>query len=264
MQIKIDDMTLEGKWFGPKPPTAPSIVMLHEGLGSLSTWRDFPEQVAQATGAGVFVYSRAGYGRSMPPRSPQLDALHREAIEVLPRLLDKIGFQRGILLGHSDGGSIVTIYAGMMADARVRGLVLIEPHFDAEEKNLNGIRDMVEAYATTDLRERLARHHANVDAMFAAWSGRWLDPGFKSLDISRELASIRVPILILKSEDDPYSTMAQVHIAETVCHCPLQTVIIPGVGHLPHKTNPEKTLEAIANFANEIFSDRRQAGAPRT
>lgn len=252
MLINIDAMTLEGKWFGPKPP-APTIVMLHEGLGSVSTWRDFPEQLAQATGAGVFAYSRAGYGQSTPPMPPCLDALHREALDVLPRLLDEIGFQRGILLGHSDGASIVTIYAGTVPDDRVRGIVLIEPHFDAEEKNLNGIRDMVEAFEKTDLRARLARHHSHVDAMFAAWSRRWLDPGFKSLDLRQELASIRVPIVIIKCEEDPYSTMAQVHIAEAVCRCPLKTIVIPGVGHSPHRSNPKPTLEAITNFSNDIF-----------
>jgi pimeloyl-ACP methyl ester carboxylesterase len=264
MRITIDGMTLEGKWFGAKPPTAPTIVMVHEGLGSLSMWRDFPGQVAEATGAGVFAYSRAGHGQSSPPMLPRLDALHREAQDVLPRILDEIGFQRGILLGHSDGASIVTIYSGKVTDDRVRGIVLVEPHFNVEEKNLNGIRQMVEGYEKTDLRARLARHHSNVDAMFAAWSRRWLDPGFESFDIRQELALIRVPIVIVKSEDDPYSTMAQVHIAEAECRCPLETIVIPGVGHSPHRSNPKQTLEAVANFANDILWGHSQAEAPRT
>jgi pimeloyl-ACP methyl ester carboxylesterase len=253
MRIKIDAMALEGQWFGPKPPTAPTIVMLHEGLGSLSTWRDFPKQVAEATGAGVLAYSRAGHGHSTPPVLPRLDAIHHEAQDVLPRLLDEIGFQRGILLGHSDGGSIVTIYAGTAADDRLRGVVLIEPHFTVEEKNLNGIRDMVKAYENTDLRARLARRHSNVDTMFAAWSQRWLDPGFESFDIRQELASIRVPVLMIKCEDDPYSTIAQLRIAEAECRSPLQTIVIPGVGHSPHISSPKQTLEAIRNFTKNIL-----------
>lgn len=252
-RISFDGMALEGQWFGPKPPAAPTIVMLHEGLGSISTWRDFPKQVAEAAGVGVFVYSRAGYGSSTPPMPPRLDALHREAQDVLPQLLDNIGFQKGILLGHSDGASIVTIYAGKAADDRLRGVVLIEPHFNVEEKNLNGIRDMVKAYQETDLRTRLARHHSNVDAMFAAWSQRWLDPGFESFDVRHELASIRVPVLMIKCDDDPYSTIVQLQIAEAECRSSLQTVVISGTGHSPHFINPKQTLEAIKKFADDIF-----------
>jgi pimeloyl-ACP methyl ester carboxylesterase len=259
MRITIDSMSLEGEWFGPKPSSAPTIVMLHEGLGSLSIWRDFPEQLAKATGAGVFAYSRAGHGLSTPPMIPQLDALHREGQEVLPQLLDKIGFERGILLGHSDGASIVTIYAGKVADDRVRGIVLVEPHFNVEEKNLNGIRDMVEAYEKTNMRARLARHHANVDTMFAAWSRRWLDPGFKTFDLRQELTMIRAPLLIVKCEEDPYSTMVQVELAEAACRCPLETVVIPGEGHSPHISQPKLTLDAIANFANGALWGHRRA-----
>ena len=253
MQIKIDAMTLEGQWFGPRPPTAPTIVMLHEGLGSLSTWRDFPERLAESTGAGVFAYSRAGHGQSVPPPLPRLDAMHHEAQEVLPRLLDAIGFQQGILLGHSDGASIVTIYAGKAADDRLRGIVLIEPHFNVEEKNLNAIRDMTQTFVKSDFRTRLARHHANVDAMFAGWSQRWLDPGFASFDIRQELASIRVPVMMIKCEEDPYSTVAQLDIAKAECRGPLRTIVIPVTGHSPHVSNPDETLEAITSFANDML-----------
>ncbi len=265
MQITIDAMTLEGKWFGPQPPVAPTIVMLHEGLGSLTTWRDFPAQVAEATGAGVFAYSRSGHGHSSLATLPRpIDALHREAQEVLPRVLNEIGFRRGILLGHSDGASIVTIFAGRVQDARISGIVLIEPHFNVEEKNLNSIRQMVATYESTDLRARLARHHSNVDAMFSAWSQMWLDPRFESFDITPELPLIRVPMLIVKSKDDPYSTMAQVHLAETRCRCPVETVVVPGVDHSPHRSNPKQTLDAIAKFANNILWGRSEAAKPRT
>lgn len=249
-------MTLEGQWFGPRPPTTPTIVMLHEGSGSLSTWGDFPQRLAESTGAGVFAYSRAGHGRSMPPVAPRLDAMHHEAEEVLPRLLDAIGFQQGILLGHSDGASIVTIYSGKVADGRLRGIVLIEPHFNVEEKNLNAIRDMVQAFKKPAFRARLARHHSNVDAMFAGWSQRRLDPGFASFDIRQELASIRVQVTMIKCEEDPYSTIAQLNIAKAECRSSLQTIIIPVTGHSPHVSNPVETLQAITSFANDTLWDR--------
>ncbi len=250
VKIKFDSLELEAKWWGPTAANAPTIVMLHEGLGSLSTWRDFPQQLAEATGVGVFAYSRAGHGGSLPPIPPRLDSMHYEAKEVLPRLLQEIGFQQGFLLGHSDGGSIVTIYAGSFADKRLRGVVLMEPHFDVEEKNVNAIREMQVAFGATDLRSRLARHHANVDTMFAAWSRRWVDPAFKSFDIRQELRQIRVPVLMLKCEDDPYSTNAQVEIAEAECQAPLEVVVIPGSGHSPQRMNRQLTLDVIAKFAH--------------
>jgi pimeloyl-ACP methyl ester carboxylesterase len=254
MQISIDAMTIEGKWFGPEPSMAPTIVMLHEGLGSVSTWRDFPQQLTEATGAGVFAYSRPAHGHSSSIKLPQPpDAMHREAQEVLPRILDEIGFRRGLLLGHSDGASIAAIYAGKVDDPRISGLVLIEPHFNVEEKNLDAIRQMIINYETTDLRTRLARHHSHVDTMFAAWSGMWLDPRFKTFDLTRELSQTVVPMLIVKSEDDPYSTMAQVHVAKAECRCRLEIAVIPGIGHAPHKDNSKPTLKAIVDFASGVL-----------
>lgn len=263
IELNIGADRLEGAWFGPEPQHAPTVVMLHEGLGSVSMWREFPERIAEATNAGVFAYSRAGHGRSSPGPSPRpVDASFREGLDVLPRVLDAIGFRRGILLGHSDGASIATIYAGGRQDHRVRGLVLIEPHFNVERKNLDSIRQLVDEFASSsDLRDRLARHHADVDAMFAGWKQMWLDPRFEAFDISAELAYIRVPILIVKSEDDPYSTMLQVEIAERECYCPVETVVIPGSGHSPHRTQPQATLEAVAAFVNHVLWTHGEASA---
>lgn len=254
MLLTINNTQLEGKWFGPPPSAAPTIVLLHEGLGSVSTWRNFPAQLSQATGAGVFAYSRAGHGQSSPATLPRpLDAFRREAQDILPQVLDAIGFREGLLLGHSDGGSIVAIFAGHVRDPRVNGIVVIEPHFNVEGKNLSAIRQLPEKFATTDLRARLARHHLDADTMFAAWSGMWLDPGFASLDLTQELASIGVPVLFLKNEDDPYSTMEQVRIAEAACRVHVETVIIPGNDHSPHKSNPTATLAAIARFCGSVL-----------
>jgi len=252
--IAIDGISLEGVWFGPRPQEAPTIVMMHEGLGSVSTWRNFPERLAKATKAGVFVFSRAGYGRSSPARLPRpVDYLRREALEVLPKVLDAIGFRRGILFGHSDGGSIAAIYAGSIQDHRVRGLVLIEPHFFVEEMNLAAIRKTAEDYKTTDLRARLQRHHANADDTIQGWLDFWLNPEFKSFDMREELRYIRVPILYVKGENDPYGTMEQVRTAEAECQCPLEVLVVPNARHAPHHEQPEMTLSAISAFINHVL-----------
>jgi pimeloyl-ACP methyl ester carboxylesterase len=258
--ITIGEMSLECDWFGPRPSEAPTIVMMHEGLGALSTWRNFPERVAQATRAGVFAFSRAGYGRSSPAPLPRpVDYLHREAVDVLPRVLDAIGFTRGILLGHSDGGSIAAIYAGSHQDHRVRGLVLIEPHFFVEDMNIAAIRRTAEDYKTTDLRTRLQRHHANADDTVQGWLDFWLHPQFKSFDIREELRHIRVPILIVKGENDPYGTIEQIRAAENECYCPVESVVVPNARHAPHHDQPELTLEAIASFINHILWFHQEA-----
>src|SRR3954465_12358302 len=183
-QLGIAGASLEYRMIGPKPDAAPTIVMLHEGLGSVTTWGDFPAKLAERTGAGVFLYSRAGYGKSSSIALPRpLDYMQREATEVLPKLLDMIGFRRGILLGHSDGATIAAWYAGSVQDHRVRGLVLMAPHFFMEASNVDAIRKTVASYET-ELRPRLARHHAEVDTAFRGWSGAWLAPGFQNFDIT--------------------------------------------------------------------------------
>ncbi len=252
--ITVGEMSLECAWFGPRPAEAPTIVMMHEGLGAVSTWRNFPQRLATATKTGVFVFSRAGYGRSSPVQLPRpLDYLHREATHVLPRILDTIGFERGILLGHSDGGSIAAIYAGSVQDHRIRGLVLIEPHFFVEDINIAAIRKTANDYHTTDLRSRLQRHHANADETMQGWLDFWLHPQFKFFDIREELHHIRVPILIVKGEKDPYGTIEQIRAAENECYCPVESIIVPNARHAPHHDQPELTLEAISAFINHIL-----------
>jgi pimeloyl-ACP methyl ester carboxylesterase len=252
--IAIGGASLEYRMIGPRPDAAPVIVMLHEGLGSVTTWGDFPARLAEKTGAGVFVYSRAGYGKSSTIALPRpLDYMQREATDVLPQLLDAIGFRRGILLGHSDGATIAAYYAGSVQDHRVRGLVLIAPHFFMEDSNIAAIRKTVETYETTDLRAKLARHHADVDAAFRGWSGAWLDPGFAKFDTTDALAYIRVPILVLQGAADPYGTVAQVRVLEEECYCPVEAVVLDGVGHAPQREDPGVTLAKIADFAGRIF-----------
>jgi pimeloyl-ACP methyl ester carboxylesterase len=253
--LAIGGASLEYRMIGPRPDAAPTIVMLHEGLGSVSTWSEFPQKVAEHTGAGVFVYSRAGYGRSSTITLPRpLDYMQREGTEVLPALLDAIGFTRGILFGHSDGASIAAYYAGSHQDHRVRGLVLMAPHFFVEPEGLAEIRNARTAYQSTDLRTRLARHHADVDAAFHGWNEAWLDPQFETaFDITDALAYIRVPVLILQGADDRYGTLAQIRVAQEECYCPVDALVMPGTGHAPHREKPDETLAAIAAFTDRIL-----------
>jgi len=252
--LRIGASDLEYRMIGPSPEQAPTIVMLHEGLGSAALWGDFPEKLQAATGAGVFVYSRAGYGASSPVTLPRpLDYMHVEALDVLPKLLDAIGFRGGLLVGHSDGASIAAIYAGSHQDHRVQGMALIAPHFIVEDISVTSIAEIKTAYETTNLKEKLARWHKDVDNAFYGWNGAWLDPKFRSWDISEFLAYIRVPIAILQGVDDQYGTMRQVEIAQEECYCPVDVTLIPGAGHQPHREAPGATLDAISEFANAVL-----------
>jgi pimeloyl-ACP methyl ester carboxylesterase len=253
-------MRLEYRMIGPRPETAPTIVMLHEGLGCVGLWSDFPDKLATVTNAGVFVYSRAGYGKSSSVVLPRpLTFMHEEAHDILPRVLDAIGFKRGLLLGHSDGASIAAIYAGSVQDHRVRGLILIAPHFFTEDMGIAEIAKAKQAYATSDLRQKLARWHDDVDNAFVGWNEAWLDPDFRNWDITMELAYIRVPILIVQGEDDQYGTKKQIEIAQEECYCPVEVALLPGVQHAPHREAPQALLRATADFANRLLRDHHEA-----
>jgi pimeloyl-ACP methyl ester carboxylesterase len=233
--LTIGDAKLEYRVAGDTA-APPAIVMLHEGLGSAALWGDFPDKLAAATGVTVFAYSRAGYGASSPVALPRpLSFMHDEANRMLPPLLAAIGFRRGLLLGHSDGASIAAIYAGSNPDHRVRGLVLIAPHFIVEEVGLAAIRAAKEAYEQGDLKPRLARWHRHVDVAFHGWNGAWLDPGFRAWDITDALAYIRVPIEIVQGENDQYGTIRQSEIAQEECYCPVEVAMIAGAGHNPQR-----------------------------
>src|SRR4030081_749505 len=248
--IRIGTSDLEFRMLGPSPEHAPTIVMLHEGLGSAALWGDFPEKLQAATGVGIFAYARRGYGASTPAKLPRpLDYMHIEALEVLPKLLDTIGFRRGLLLGHSDGASIAAIYAGGVADHRVRGVAMIAPHFVVEDISVTSIAEIKTAYETAGLKAKLARWHRDVDNAFYGWNGAWLDPGFRDWDITEYLGYIRVPVAIVQGANDEYGTVLQVEIAQRECYCPVEATIIPGAGHSPHRDAPEVTLKAIVEFA---------------
>ena len=252
--LRIGAHDLEYRLVGPAPQDAPTIVMLHEGLGSAALWGDFPDRLQAATGMGVFVYSRAGYGASSPVTLPRpLDYMSREALDVLPALLDKIGFQRGVLLGHSDGASIAAIYAGATGNHRLRGVVLIAPHFVVEDVSVTSIAEIRKTYETTDLRAKLARWHQSVDNAFYGWNDAWLDPDFRRWDISEYLAYIRVPVALLQGEGDQYGTIRQIEIAQEECYCPVDVTLIPQSGHSPQREAPEETLATVSEFVRRIL-----------
>src|ERR1700716_3471413 len=197
--LSIGSSDLEYRMIGPALDDAPTIVMLHEGLGSAGLWGVFPDKLQAATGAGVFVYSRAGYGASTPVTLPRpLDYMHIEALDLLPKLSNEIAFARALLLGHSDGASIAEIYAGSNQDHRVRGLAMIAPHFVGEAISVTSIAEIKKAYEMTDLRAKLARWHKDVDNAFYGWNGAWLDPRFWSWGISEYLGYIRGPVRVLE------------------------------------------------------------------
>ncbi|MFN3348709.1 alpha/beta fold hydrolase [Pseudorhodoplanes sp.] len=260
--LDLGDETLEYRMIGPRPDRAPTLVLLHEGLGCVAMWNDFPDKLAAATGCGVFVYSRAGYGKSSPVPLPRpIGYMHDEARTSLPRLLDAIGFQRGILVGHSDGASIAAIYAGSHQDHRVRGLVLMAPHFIVEDISVKSIAEAREAYNTGDLRARLAKYHSNVDVAFRGWNDVWLENDFRTWDISEELAYIRVPILIVQGEDDQYGTVRQIEIAQEECYCPVDVALLPGVKHNPAREAADVTLRAVSDFVTRILHGHEASAA---
>jgi len=253
--LDLGDQQLEYRWVGPRPNAAPTIVLLHEGLGCVGLWGDFPERLATATGLGVFLYSRAGYGASSTIALPRpINYMDPEAKTVLPRVLQAIGFQRGLLIGHSDGASIATIYAGSTEDHRISGLVLIAPHFFAEEMGLAAIAQAKVAFEGGDLRQRLARWHQNVDAAFKGWNGAWLDPGFRAWDITDALAYIRVPVAIIQGVDDQYGTRRQIAVAEEQCYCPVEVTLLDGVQHAPQRESPDRVAQVIAEFAKRTLA----------
>jgi pimeloyl-ACP methyl ester carboxylesterase len=262
--LSVDGQTLEYRFHGPQPDQAPTIVLLHEGLGSAGLWGDFPEKLAEATGAGVFAYSRAGYGGSSPAKLPRaVGYMHEEGLTVLPRVLETIGFRRGLLVGHSDGASIATIYLGGTQDHRIRGVVLLAPHFVVEDVTVASIAEAKTAYDTGDLKAKLARWHGDVDGAFRGWNDIWLDPAFRAWDISDSLGYLRVPVEIIQGRLDQYGTARQIEIAEAECYCPVDVTWLDGAAHQPHREAAAATLAAVSQFANRILRDHGEAELER-
>jgi pimeloyl-ACP methyl ester carboxylesterase len=250
--LEVAGKKLEAELLGPRPPT---LAFLHEGLGSLPQWRDFPARVAERTGHGALVYSRFGYGASDPVPLPRpLTYMHEEAREVLPLVLDAAGVGEVVLIGHSDGASIALMAA--TTDRRVRGLVLEAPHVFVEDISIASIEKAKTAYESGDLRARLAKYHAHVDVAFRGWNDAWLDPDFRSWNLEHYLPAITVPVLVIQGEDDPYGTRAQVDAIARATRDRVDTLMLPACGHAPHRDQPEATLQAIATFVERLAPQR--------
>ena len=253
--VDVGGVRLEYRWIGPPPPEddAPTLVFLHEGLGSVSLWKDFPDRLAERTGCGALVYSRAGYGKSDPVPLPRpVHFMHDEAT-FLPRVLEAAGARESLLVGHSDGASIALIHAGRDQPANLKGLILEAPHVFTEPFGLESIAKIADVYRTTDLREKLARHHgANVDVAFWGWNGVWLDPEFRAWNLEEFLPAIQVPILILQGDRDEYGTWKQVEAIERQAGGPVESVLLADCGHSPHRDQPEAALAAMAGFVRTL------------
>ena len=255
--IDAAGVRLEAAWHGPGPDEAPTLVLLHEGLGCVAGWRDFPAELAADTGLGVLVSSRAGYGASDPVRLPRpLTYMHDEGLTVLPAVLEATAVRTALLVGHSDGGSIALIWAGgTTGGPRRAGLVLLAPHVFCEDRSIASIEAARAAYNHGDLRDRLARLHGdNVDCAFWGWNGAWLDPGFRAWNLEAFLPPIRLPILVVQGDADPYGTLAQVDAIERGAGAGAARLVLPGCGHAPHRERPVDTRAAIAAFADRAFS----------
>jgi pimeloyl-ACP methyl ester carboxylesterase len=241
---------LEISWSESARPAAnaPPIVMLHEGLGSVAMWRDFPAKLADATGCRVLAYSRYGYGRSTPLRDKRdpLTMHESEAKQALPEIIERLGIERPILFGHSDGASIALIYAAI-APLDVAALIVLAPHVMVEDTCLASILTARRSYQTADLKEKLGRYHVDADSAFRNWSDVWLSPSFRDWNIERYLADIVCPVLAIQGEQDEYGTMAQ--LDNIVAACPqAQRLSLADCRHSPHRDQPERTLSATATF----------------
>ncbi|HZL59705.1 MAG TPA: alpha/beta hydrolase [Stellaceae bacterium] len=234
-----------------RPGTAP-LLLLHEGLGSIALWRDFPAKLAAATGCRTLVYSRWGYGGSAPLAAPRkLDYMHREALEDLPALRQALGLNNPILVGHSDGASIALIHAGA-GKWPVRALIVEAPHVFVEDISIKGIRDAKIAYDGGELKRRLARYHDDVEDTFRGWNDVWLSPEFRGWNIEEYLAGIACPILALQGRDDEYGTLAQLDAVGNQVKSSFERLVLPNSRHSPHRDQERAVLEAMARFIARV------------
>jgi len=247
-RVQAAGRSLNYEWIGSRAANRPALIFLHEGLGSIRQWRDFPQKVSQATGCRALVYDRYGYGDSDVLAEPRRDVyfMHDEALRSLPQLVSQLKIEKPILIGHSDGASIALIHAG--AGFQVKAVVAMAPHVFIEPLCLGSIRKAAVSFETTDLKDRLGKYHRDARKTFYGWADVWLDPGFTTWDIREDyLPKVECPVLAIQGEDDEYGTMAQLDdIKRRVKRCEL--LKLPNCGHSPFKDQPEKVLSAIQSF----------------
>jgi pimeloyl-ACP methyl ester carboxylesterase len=246
-------MPIAYEWIGERAPGKPVLVFLHEGLGSIRQWRDFPAKVAAATGCPALVYDRYGHGQSGVLQEPRRTVrfMHDEGLIALPSFLGESRIENPILVGHSDGASIALIHAG--AGHGARGVVAMAPHVFIEPICLDSIRHATKAFETTDLADRLGRYHRDVRKTFYGWAGVWLDPEFKAWDIRGDyLPAIRCPVLAIQGRDDEYGTMAQLDEIARRVKGPCELLKLENCGHAPFRDQPEATLSAVKKFVDSL------------
>lgn len=245
-RLTLGERSIEVAWWGPHSALTP-VVLLHEGLGSVSLWRDFPGALAAETGRRVMAYSRFGHGESDPAAEPHTVQFMHDEARLLPAVLEAAGLPRAHLIGHSDGGSIALIFAAEHP-ACVDTLLLEAPHVFVEDLSVRSIAHTTAAYRDTDLRARLARHHRHVDLMFAGWSDVWLNPAFRSWNLERFLPAIDCPVLLIQGEQDEYGTLRQIDAIERQVRGPVERLVLPQCGHSPHRDQRDQVLSAMTAF----------------
>lgn len=247
--------TLEYVWIGPKPDEAPTVVMLHHGLGSVSAWHGFPRVVSDRTGAGVLVYSRWGYGKSEPlcDVPHPVDFMNREAREDLHQLLGVLEVQTPILLGHSDGASISVLYASAGLEPKPTSLILMAPHVFVEECTIRSAEAIRAEYENGDLREKLARHHDDPDGAFYGWNATWLMPEFRYWNIETELARVHCPVAVIQGEDDEYGTVRQIRALAAGLGTEPEVLMLPQCGHLLYRDKRNDALKVIERHVRRVL-----------
>lgn len=240
--------SLEYEWIEAASPGRPVLVFLHEGLGSIRQWRDFPSRLAGATGAAALVYDRYGYGNSdvLAEQRVSVRFMHDEALESLPQVLAAMKIDAPVLVGHSDGASIALIYAG--AGNPASGLALMAPHVFVEDIGIRSIERAKREFESGDLAQRLGRYHRDPRKTFYLWNDAWLDPEFRAWNIEQYLPGIRCPVVALQGIDDEYGTMAQLDTIQAKVRGPCELAKLPACGHSPHRDQPEATLAALTRF----------------
>ncbi len=256
MDLFLNGKKLESVWYGPPPEESPTLLFLHEGLGCVSMWRDYPEKLAQQTGCGALVYSRLGYGNSDACELPRpLNFMHHEGLEVLPKIIAQCKLKKYIFVGHSDGASIALINSGGNPTESLLGIISEAPHVFCEKLTIRSIKKVGELFRSGNLRELLKKHHgSNIECAFNGWLNVWLHPEFEEWNIESCLSKIQSPQLVIQGNDDEYGTSAQVEAVVRHSGSLVETHFLDNCGHSPHRDQESLTLEFMIQFVQNLLA----------